>query len=228
MNENNQKYSFLEKDYECVEFTNRIESRIKVHPIYYELGLSSSPLIYGRFGVLRRIHQVVTQLPPNFGVLIWDIYRPRAVQARLFAWMQEEVRKTFPNLTEEENYLETKKYVSLPSKVGDTYCPPHLSGGAIDLTLYDIESEQALDMGTPFDDCTERAHSDYFNHKSDLSSDEAVFKKNRNLLRETMESEGFTSYQHEWWHYDLGNMFWSNTTNLPQEFGPLFGDNELI
>ena len=51
-------------------------------------------------------------------------------------------------------------------------------------------------------------------------------KKQRNLLRGLMEDAGFTSYQHEWWHFDIGTIFWSKETGNTPVFGPLFGDEE--
>lgn len=116
--------------------------------------------------------------------------------------------------------------MSAASKVGDKYCPPHLSGGAIDLSLYDINNNQLLNMGTEFDDCTEVAHKNYFDVKNELSEDEDNIRKNRLLLRKNMEACGFTSYEYEWWHFDFGNVFWSRIVKRPEIFGPLFGDEE--
>lgn len=219
---------FNEKDYEVVEFHNEIHPRIQVNPMYFKLNFSPVPTIFGRFAVLNRILNALEFIPKDYGLVIWDVYRPRAVQGKLFQWMREEICKKFPTLSEEENYLEAKKYISPPSGVGDEYCPPHLSGGAIDLSLYELASGQQLEMGTPFDDCSERAHSDYFDLKIQLSSEEKMIKERRQLLRAAMNKVGFTSYQYEWWHFDLGNLFWSQRTNCPAVFGPLFGDEEWL
>lgn len=131
-----------------------------------------------------------------------------------------------PKLSEEENYQETKKYMSEPSRVGDLYCPPHLSGGAIDLTLFDVTEKKSINLGTVFDDCSIRAHANYFNTLTALSTEEAEIKKHRNLLTFAMEEVGFTSYEYEWWHFDIGNIFWSKKLNTAPIFGPLFGNKE--
>ena len=86
--------------------------------------------------------------------------------------------------------------------------------------------DTVLGMGTPFDDCTDRAHSLHFEQRSDLTEDEEFIKERRNLLRSAMENSGFVSYQYEWWHFDIGNIFWSRKTGQPEAFGPLFGDEE--
>jgi D-alanyl-D-alanine dipeptidase len=85
---------------------------------------------------------------------------------------------------------------------------------------------KALEMGTPFDDCTDRAHSNYFDLKATLTPEDKNIKIRRDLLRTVMEAVGFTSYQYEWWHFDIGNIFWSRIVKIPPVFGPLFGDDE--
>lgn len=217
---------FSPGDDQPIEFSKATHARIQVRPMYFEIGFSPSPRIVGRRAVLNGLLNALHDLPAQYGFLIWDVYRPRAVQSRLFDWMKDEVRKKSPTLSEQENDDEARKYASPPSKIGDAHCPPHLSGGAIDLTLYDIASGEPLDMGTVFDDCTERAHSDYFNTKCHLSSADRAIAERRYLLRTLMEQAGFTAYQYEWWHFDLGNILWSRIVGQPAVFGPLFGDNE--
>lgn len=216
----------LAADFEAIQLTNEFDGRIKIEPIYFKLGFSPVSIVFARKAVLRCLTHALTFLPADYGFLVWDVYRPRAVQTKLFDWMRDEIRKINPQLSETENELETRKYVALPSRVGDAYCPPHLSGGAIDLTLFQTNNDQLMDMGTPFDDCTPRAHRDYFKNKASLAAEEQTIKANRELLRHAMEGAGFTSYQYEWWHFDLGNEFWSAQANQPVLFGPLFGDAE--
>ncbi|PJE13556.1 M15 family metallopeptidase [Legionella sp.] len=218
--------NFSENEFEVVEFTNNIHPRISIRPMYFELGFSPSPFIYGRAAVLQRLLKAIDFLPPKYGLLIWDVYRPRAIQAIIFEWMSQEIQKKFPHLSQQENYEKTKKFASPPAKVGDQYCPPHLSGGAIDLTLCDASSGEELDLGTTFDDCSERAHRDYFDQLKHLTPKDKLIKERRKLLQDTLENVGFTSYPYEWWHFDFGNLFWSRIHHCSELFGPLFGDRE--
>lgn len=71
----------------------------------------------------------------------------------------------------------------------------HTRGTAIDLTLVDAQGV-ALDMGTPFDDMTDRSH-----HFNEHVSPEA--QVNRLLLLKIMQDAGFEPIAHEWWHYAL-------------------------
>ena len=209
-----------------MSFNEIKNTRIKIRPMYFELGFSPYPAIFGRVAVFRRLLIILSLIPENYGLLVWDVYRPREVQGSLFEWMSNEIKKKKPLLSHNENYNETLKYMSAPSKVGDKYCPPHLSGGAIDLTFFDTDSGLELDMGTLFDDCTDAAGRDFFNKKEDLSESEIIIKQRRNLLRNSMEKVGFTSYLHEWWHFDIGDTFWGRELELDPIFGPLFGDEE--
>ena len=100
--------TFSDCDFDPIEFNDQIHSRIKIRPMYFELGFTSSPRIFGRHVVLNRLLNALNFLPPKYGFLIWDVYRPRAVQSRLFDWMREEICKKSPELSDQENYDETR------------------------------------------------------------------------------------------------------------------------
>ncbi|MCZ2102268.1 MAG: D-alanyl-D-alanine dipeptidase [Chitinophagales bacterium] len=78
-------------------------------------------------------------------------------------------------------------YVTPPAKGS-----MHSRGLAVDLTLID-EHGKELDMGTPFDYFGEEAHYSY-------DHPEAV-KRNRWILKSTMERYGFGGIRTEWWHF---------------------------
>jgi len=114
----------------------------------------------------------------NVGIKIWDAYRPYQTTLDMWAPIQDE------------------KYVANPAKGSG-----HNKGIAIDLTLIDLSTGQELDMGTGFDDFTEKASHDY----QQLSQQ---ILHNRKLLRQVMEKYGFKSLSSEWWHYYLpGNQY---------------------
>ncbi|GJM24304.1 MAG: hypothetical protein DHS20C16_07190 [Phycisphaerae bacterium] len=70
----------------------------------------------------------------------------------------------------------------------------HNRGCAVDVTLVDADGNE-LEMPTGYDDFTEAAHQDY---KGGTPS----ARRNRNLLRQAMESAGFVALPSEWWHFD--------------------------
>lgn len=218
---------FSAHDSKAVEIKDGIHPKLAVRPMYYILGFSDTPRMFTRRVVLDKLLKAVRYLPDQMGFMVWDVYRCRSCQDKLFKWMRGEIKKKYPQLADAENYKTAKKFMSPPSKVGDAYCPPHLSGGAVDLTLFDISTWQELDMGTPFDDCTERARSDYFDKYLPQSNNEMLVAERRKMLSSVMQKVGFSVYEYEWWHFDIGNVFWSRKFEIPEAFGPLFGDLEL-
>jgi D-alanyl-D-alanine dipeptidase len=86
---------------------------------------------------------------------------------------------------------------------------PHSRGVAVDLTLAD-EHGTELEMGTGFDDLTERAHH------ACLEVSPAA-QRNRAILLGLMTAAGWDFYRNEWWHYQLYN---------PPRY-PLYSDSAL-
>ena len=135
----------------------------------------------------------------GYGLLLLDGYRPqRAVNCFLHWSAQPEDGRTkekyYPNIDRSE--MVTKGYVASKSS--------HSRGSAIDLTLYRLETDALVPMGSSFDFMDERSH-----HTSKgIPSNEA---ENRRLLCSIMEDSGFESYVYEWWHYVLKNEPYPNS-----------------
>lgn len=112
--------------------------------------------------------------PLGYGLLIHDAYRP---------WY---VTKIFWDATPPEG----KIFVADP-KEGSR----HNRGCAADLTLYDLSTGKPIEMPGTYDEMSPRSFPDYPGGTS-------LQRWHRDLLRRAMESEGFTVYEHEWWHFD--------------------------
>jgi D-alanyl-D-alanine dipeptidase len=112
--------------------------------------------------------------PLGYGLLIHDAYRP---------WY---VTKIFWDATPPEG----KIFVADPSQGSR-----HNRGCAADLTLYDLASGNPIEMPGTYDEMSPRSFPDYPGGTS-------LQRWHRDLLRRAMESEGFTVYEHEWWHFD--------------------------
>jgi serine beta-lactamase-like protein LACTB len=113
----------------------------------------------------------------GYGLLIHDAYRP---------WY---VTKMFWDATPEKWH----HFVADPSKGSR-----HNRGCAVDLTLYDRETGKPVEMVGGFDEFSDRSYPDYLGGTS-------LQRWHRDLLRRSMESEGFTVYEAEWWHFDFKN-----------------------
>jgi len=112
--------------------------------------------------------------PLGYGLLIHDAYRP---------WY---VTKIFWDATPPEG----KIFVADPAQGSR-----HNRGCAADLTLYDLASGKPIEMPGTYDEMSPRSFPDYPGGTS-------LQRWHRDLLRRAMESEGFTVYEHEWWHFD--------------------------
>jgi D-alanyl-D-alanine dipeptidase len=110
----------------------------------------------------------------GYGLLIHDAYRP---------WY---VTKVFWDATPEDKHI----FVADPAKGSR-----HNRGCAVDLTLYDLKTKKPIEMVSTYDETTARAYPDYPGGTS-------LQRWHRKLLRDVMESEGFTVYEAEWWHFD--------------------------
>jgi D-alanyl-D-alanine dipeptidase len=110
----------------------------------------------------------------GLGLLVFDAYRP---------WY---VTKIFWDATPAKDH----DYVANPSDGSR-----HNRGCAVDLTIYDLRTGEPIAMPSSYDEFSDRAHPDYAG-----GTDEE--RKHRDFLRKTMEAEGFTVYNTEWWHFD--------------------------
>lgn len=122
----------------------------------------------------------------GLGLKIWDAYRPHSVQYKFWELVPD------------------PRYVADPS-LGSN----HNRGGAVDVTLVDLEGNELL-MPTGFDDFSEKAAIDYYN-----LPEEAI--KNRELLQEYMMSEGFYTIETEWWHFDYEKTGEYDILDIPLE-----------
>ena len=181
---------------------------IKCEPIYFNAGIKGSiEEIYARASVVNMLLSAQRFLPNGLKFKVWDAYRPIEVQQSLWDSFYRHTAKTVhPDTPIEEIERLTKVFVSKPSY--DENNPSiHNTGGAVDLTLIS-DFGYELNMGTVFDDFTEKAQRNYF--KTNAYENEV--HKNRQILTDAMLNAGFTAYDEEWWHFDYGDTFWSKQT----------------
>jgi D-alanyl-D-alanine dipeptidase len=127
--------------------------------------------------------------PFGYGLLIHDAYRP---------WY---VTKIFWDATPPEG----KIFVADPAEGSR-----HNRGCAVDLTLYDLKTSKPIEMPGTYDEMSPRSFPDYPGGTS-------LQRWHRDLLRWAMESEGFTVYEHEWWHFDYKDWREYPILNVPFE-----------
>jgi len=133
----------------------------------------------------------------GYGLLIHDAYRP---------WY---VTKVFWDATPQDK----KIFVADPSQGSR-----HNRGAAVDLTLYDLKTGRPVEMVGTYDETTDRSYPDYPGGTS-------LQRWHRKLLRDAMESEGFSVYEAEWWHFDysdwrkypIGNLVFDKITGAAKD-----------
>ncbi|WP_207061046.1 M15 family metallopeptidase [Motiliproteus sp. SC1-56] len=185
------------------------DGRIRVYPAYYQLGVPGAlPDCHLREGVYERLLAAAQSLPKGVRLVLLDGWRPFAVQQYLFETLNDILAKQRPELSPSRRLAWARELVAPPSFEAD-HPSPHLTGGAVDLTLCD-EAGRLLPMGSRFDEATARAHTAYFEARTNLSADERVMRDNRRLLYQTMASVGFSNLPSEWWHYDFGDQLWAD------------------
>ena len=123
----------------------------------------------------------------GYGIVVHDGYRP---------WR---VTKMFFDATPEHQRI----FVADPA-AGSR----HNRGAAVDIGLHDLETGDPLDFVSGYDEFSERAFPGYVGGTSEQ-------RWLRELLRRTMEREGFSVYEHEWWHFDYRDWERYRLQNVP-------------
>lgn len=163
--------------------------------------------IYLRESAYERLIQAVSLMPKNYSFIVYDGFRPLQVQQFLFNQFSAQIKKQYPALSDQQVKQETLKYVAFPS-VNKEHPAPHLTGGAIDLTIGDVNGN-ALHLGTAFDEMNEKSATRYYEENAEENRGVRDFRR---MLYNSMTSAGFMNYSEEWWHYDFGNISWARRT----------------
>jgi D-alanyl-D-alanine dipeptidase len=127
--------------------------------------------------------------PMGYGLLVHDGYRP---------WY---VTKIFWDAAPPSG----KIFVADPRRASR-----HNRGCAVDLTLYQLATGRAVDMGGLYDELSERSFPFY-------PAATGRQQWHRDLLRQTMEREGFRVVATEWWHFDFDGWPAYPILNVPFE-----------
>lgn len=112
----------------------------------------------------------------GLGLRVFDGYRPVRATLAMVEWAERSGRRA----------LLDSGYIARRSR--------HNLGAAVDLTLVDLETGAEVPMGTPYDEFSERAHT---------ANAEGRVLRYREILVQAMESEGFTNFEKEWWHFSF-------------------------
>lgn len=110
----------------------------------------------------------------GLGLKVWDAYRPVRATLAMVDWAERTGNQ----------WVLDQGYVARQSG--------HNLGGTVDLTLVRLDTGKELEMGTPYDEFSERAHT---------ANATGAVAQNRQRLVRAMAAEGFANYEKEWWHF---------------------------
>jgi D-alanyl-D-alanine dipeptidase len=110
----------------------------------------------------------------GLGLRVFDAYRPVRATRAMMDWAERTGQRA----------LLDSGYIARRSR--------HNLGVAVDLTLVDLETGTEVPMGTPYDTFAPEAHT---------ANAQGRILRYRQVLVQVMESEGFTNYEKEWWHF---------------------------
>ncbi len=131
---------------------------------------------------LVRASQILQRRFPNLRIFVGDALRPRSVQRKMWALVEN---------------TPMQRYVADPGRGS-----MHNYGAAVDVTLFDMNTGEEVDMGTPLDYFGPLAQpaleADYLN-TGELTREQYG---NRIILRNAMRDAGWHVLRIEWWHFN--------------------------
>lgn len=190
-----------------------LSSRIRHYPVYNKMGVEGSiSECFVRETVFEKLHQAAKALPQGTHLVVLDGWRPYCVQQYLYEALLKELKLSPEHRGKSLDSLQLlARNIVSPAKTNPLCPSPHLTGGAVDVTLCD-DLGRLLNMGTLFDE----------NHP--LSWTAAIERcehieqqviANRRMLYHAMTSAGFANLPSEWWHYGYGDQIWAFYNKQP-------------
>jgi zinc D-Ala-D-Ala dipeptidase len=177
--------------------------------------LGYSPTFAVRETVASRLVDVVSNLPPDYWLLVKESLRPAALQRSNFERRLRNIRADHPDMSESDAIALSSRFIAPPWVAG------HPSGGAIDVTLCDSHGRE-LDLGCPYDADEIASGGACFSQFDNLSTHA---RQHRSLMFAALEQAGFVNYPFEWWHWSYGDKYWAV---VKQQAHALYGPVEEL
>ncbi|MER6415158.1 M15 family metallopeptidase [Streptomyces humidus] len=164
-----------------------------------------------RSGALRRLVLAQRLLPAGVRFLVVEGYRPPDLQRRYFEQYAATMRRAHPDAAPERIRELASAYISPPEVA------PHVSGGAVDLTLCDRDGRE-LPLGTEVNATPEESAGACRTEARGIAAEACA---NRALMARALTSTGFVNYPTEWWHWSYGDRYWALLLGAPAaRYGP--------
>jgi zinc D-Ala-D-Ala dipeptidase len=161
-------------------------------------------------GLKRAQQQLVER---GYTLKVYDCYRPQRTVSDFIAWVQD--------VGDKRMKTEFYPHIDKSTLIRDGYIADrsgHSRGSTMDLTLVrlPVVPTRTYVPGEPLIDCTAPASARFPDNSIDMGTGFDCFDtlahtldpriqdeqlKNRLLLKEVLQSEGFVNYENEWWHF---------------------------
>lgn len=166
--------------------------------------ISKKPILVrkGILGRLRAVNAALHKKNKNYQLIVLEGYRSYAEQKKQFDEIFERKKSQQKDVCQVEIYEECHKQIAVPEVSG------HPTGGAVDVCILDKRGNQFLDFGTAWKDFG--MGKLIYTRSPEI---EKTAKKNRKLLNQIMQQQGFYQYPAEWWHFSFGDIEWAIANN---------------
>ncbi len=166
--------------------------------VQFRRGFTANPQLWVRQTVAMKLEQVQRDVLDDKGLRfkIFDAWRPRDVQDKIYAACWNEIAQANPKAARGAVDAAASRYVVRGQD--EDFIPPHTTGGAVDLTLVLDATGAELEMGTP-----------YLGWHLDKTVPAEIAAQNLRELVIAMNHAGFTQDPDQWWHFDYGNQKWA-------------------
>mgnify|MGYP001558360479 CR=1 FL=1 len=147
---------------------------------------------------LKNINEKIKKLHPNYRLNVCYGFRSKDIQKSAFCEQRRKMGEKRSQFDSIYDFVEeVHRFIAVPTVAG------HPTGGAVDITIKDIENDRFLDMGCLiYEFSSDKARWD----AKGLTLEQKI---NRQLLYNLMTQEGFAPFWGEWWHYSYGDKEWA-------------------
>jgi D-alanyl-D-alanine dipeptidase len=145
-------------------------------------------------------------------ICLYEGLRSLCLQKTLFENRYLQTRERFKDQAENFIFNETTKYVApIYNLDGSKNVPPHSTGGAVDVYLIDLFTNEIIDMGVHPKDLMEFLDLNMYIINSNLINSSQKYY--RGLMADVLSEVGFVNYPSEYWHWSYGDRYWAYVKN---------------
>jgi D-alanyl-D-alanine dipeptidase len=147
-------------------------------------------------------------------ICLYEGLRSLSLQKVLFESRYLQIKGKFKDRADDFIFNETMKYVAPVCNLdGSKNVPPHSTGGAVDVYLIDLFTNEIIDMGIHPKDLMDFLDLNMYIINSNLIT--STQRYYRELMADVLNEVGFVNYPSEYWHWSYGDRYWAYVKKEP-------------